>query len=298
MTGASVETEATESKELSPPTGLRLNERENAYDFIEESLRYAELGTGDPKGWKFAIILAAQGIELLLKARLAMEHPLLVWGNVDGKADVTVTVDQAIARLHRAGVVLDKEDISRLQRAKRLRNQFMHYEVDATIRQLEDTYADLFEFAHSFHLGEFGEELHHYISDDLYVAEAAMMEKFRRQMVIYQGSEVFRTFPSELVEAQFVTHLVRRDERRPRIRMGASDDLMGPDPDGRCHDCSVGPGQFHALRCDAERCPFCLGQLLSCDCDLEAEYADEIEWTKPSLAARAAAGVSEEEEEA
>jgi hypothetical protein len=48
---------------------LKLTAIENAYDFIEESLRYAELGEGDARGWKFAIILAAQRIELLLKAR-------------------------------------------------------------------------------------------------------------------------------------------------------------------------------------------------------------------------------------
>lgn len=33
-----------------------------------------------------------------------------------------------------------------------------------------------------------------------------------------------------------------------------------------CHDCGVKEGQFHRPGCDMERCPFCHGQLMSCDC--------------------------------
>jgi hypothetical protein len=34
----------------------------------------------------------------------------------------------------------------------------------------------------------------------------------------------------------------------------------------KCHDCGAKEGQFHQPGCDMERCPFCGGQLLSCDC--------------------------------
>ena len=38
----------------------------------------------------------------------------------------------------------------------------------------------------------------------------------------------------------------------------------------RCHDCGilVKVGNYHHFGCDAERCPKCERQLLSCDCDV------------------------------
>lgn len=33
-----------------------------------------------------------------------------------------------------------------------------------------------------------------------------------------------------------------------------------------CHDCSAVEGEYHVWGCDMERCPICLGQLISCDC--------------------------------
>ena len=33
-----------------------------------------------------------------------------------------------------------------------------------------------------------------------------------------------------------------------------------------CHDCGCSEGELHESGCDMERCPFCGGQLISCDC--------------------------------
>ena len=33
-----------------------------------------------------------------------------------------------------------------------------------------------------------------------------------------------------------------------------------------CHDCGSPEGHFHERGCDMERCPFCGGQLISCNC--------------------------------
>jgi len=52
----------------------------------------------------------------------------------------------------------------------------------------------------------------------------------------------------------------------------------------RCHDCDVEEGQLHILGCDMERCPMCLGQLISCDCPSDLKEmlrdGDRIPWVQ------------------
>jgi hypothetical protein len=116
------------------------------------------------------------------------------------------------------------------------------------------------------------------------------MERFKRDMVIYQGEEVIRWFPAEIIDAQFALRIRVEDELYERIRRGSPNDMFG-EKDTPCGDCSVVKGQLHASGCDSERCPRCLGQLLSCDCDWSWEYAEEIEWfVPPALPPRALPG--------
>ena len=37
----------------------------------------------------------------------------------------------------------------------------------------------------------------------------------------------------------------------------------------KCHDCNCNEGELHHSGCDMERCPFCGGQLISCNCCYE-----------------------------
>jgi hypothetical protein len=54
----------------------------------------------------------------------------------------------------------------------------------------------------------------------------------------------------------------------------ASINDWNPDDRHTCGDCGVLEGEFHEPGCDMERCPFCLGQLISCDCVYEEFYPD------------------------
>lgn len=52
-----------------------------------------------------------------------------------------------------------------------------------------------------------------------------------------------------------------------RIRVGDPGDFdEGENKTIRCHDCNALYGHFHHWGCDAERCPVCGHQLISCDC--------------------------------
>lgn len=37
----------------------------------------------------------------------------------------------------------------------------------------------------------------------------------------------------------------------------------------KCPDCDVGKGEQHIGGCDVEECPFCHGQIISCDCPID-----------------------------
>lgn len=245
---------------------------QRAYEFIDESLRNAERSVGEGTHvWVFAIANIAQGIELLLKERLRREHPILVFADVERNRSNTVSFSQALMRLERCGVTIPKEDLGRIQRARDVRNSLVHYVANVTEVQLRAAYVDFFEFAHSFHLEQLGEELHPHMTTELWPAEATLMEEFRRDFVEYQGATVIKIWPSNIVEAQFWPTLIVDDKEYPRIKYGDEgtwdkQDLEDPAL-GNCHDCAALPGQFHTESCHMERCPACEGQLLTCDCE-------------------------------
>ncbi len=42
-----------------------------------------------------------------------------------------------------------------------------------------------------------------------------------------------------------------------------------------CHDCGAKEGEIHMWGCDMEECPFCGGQLISCDCSANLTKLDK-----------------------
>jgi hypothetical protein len=251
-----------------------LNLRRNAYDFLNESIRNAGRAVDDdPSIWKFAIVNIAQAIELLLKERLRQEHSLLVYLDVDRQRQ-TVGVDQALTRLAKCKISFEEEDVVRIKRARDIRNNIVHYDITIDEVQLRQSYTDLFEFIHAFHIEAFGEEIHAHIENELWMAEASLMEDFRREFIRYQGAEMIKTFPSEILDSQFIISYYIEGLAYDRVRWEK--------PPGwelsECGDCFVLPGQLHTPGCDLEPCPRCDRQWITCDCEAEEfTYADEIE---------------------
>ncbi len=73
------------------------------------------------------------------------------------------------------------------------------------------------------------------------------------------------------------------DDIRQRLRFTVEridqhgHDNMASTPDDICHDCNVKVGQFHHFGCDWERCPFCRGQLISCNCRFVLDFPASVE---------------------
>jgi hypothetical protein len=105
-------------------------------NFVNASLINFADSSEDSRWLKFGIVGLTQAIELFLKARLAAEHQLLVYNNIDNPGRITVSFHRALERLVACGVTLDPEDLRRLKGAHVIRNDIVHFAVYATGEQL------------------------------------------------------------------------------------------------------------------------------------------------------------------
>ncbi len=247
---------------------IRMSLRENAYDFLSESLRAAQDANTRPHAWKFAILHAVHAIELLLKARLQAEHPALIYENVDRRGN-TVSFQLAVERIgNLARIDLSPRERRALRKAQKLRDSIVHFEFEMNEYEVTSVYVQLFEFLMRFHdeHTDFG-ALHDHIDPALWAKEAELIEFFRREHVVYRGVEVFKGWPAEIVRAQSEPTIELHGTTFQRLRRGEEPYWAVRESTAySCHDCAVLKGEYHVLTCDMEACPRCFGQLISCGC--------------------------------
>jgi HEPN domain-containing protein len=83
---------------------------DNAYRFLNQSLRHSRKAIRNGHEWLFAIFNITQSIELMLKSVLRAAHPALIFEDVDNPKR-TVSLRQALTRLEKhAGVVTDEKE--------------------------------------------------------------------------------------------------------------------------------------------------------------------------------------------
>jgi hypothetical protein len=191
---------------------------ENAYDFVNESLRAARQAERRARAWKFAIVHIVQAIELLLKERLRREHPILIYENVDRKKN-TVSLAQAVERITGLGVELTAKELQAVEKARRWRGLMIHYEFQVPVAEAKAVYSRLFEFATAFHSDHIGGDLHGHIEPELWPKEAELIEFFHREFVLYHGTEVHREIPRQILEAQGIVSYQRRVVRAHPLRI-------------------------------------------------------------------------------
>ncbi len=231
---------------------IRMSLLENAYDFLNESLKKTIEAKDDPIAWKFAVVNVVQAIELLLKARLQAEHPVLIYQSVD-KPTKTVSMSEAVSRITAAARIdLTQREQRSIRKAQQWRDAIVHFEFEMSSYEVESVYVQLFEFVVRFHDDhtDFG-VLHETIRPDLWAREAELFEFFRREFVIYNGVQVIRSWPTKIVQAQEQPNIElhgRTYECLPYGREPGFEQIAGElHP---CHDCAVRPGQLHVGECD------------------------------------------------
>lgn len=130
---------------------------ENALDFLLSAAEHA--GQGSPRSWKYAILHLIAGTELLLKARLELEHWSLVFQDVD-KADKrthtsgdfrSADFESLCNRLERiSGVCIGNDDRKHLHDLRNLRNRLEHFGIKIDLPQVKSLVAKGLSFAVAF----------------------------------------------------------------------------------------------------------------------------------------------------
>ena len=64
-------------------------------------------------------------------------------------------------------------------------------------------------------------------------------------------------------------YLIDGVEYEPILMGDIGDFDEGCDENETCHDCGCKVKECHSLHCDAQRCPACGGQFISCDCNIK-----------------------------
>ncbi len=247
---------------------------DNSYRFLNESIMYYRKTKRDKTYWPFAVFLLIQCLELLMKYILKQEHHILIFENVDNPKN-TVSIAQALERLISiSNIEIDEKEKRVIRKAIIYRNQTLHYEPNYFEREIKLNYIQLFEFLHYFHKKHLNEELHNRIFKSLWTTEAELMNRFKEQFVFYNGVEVSKKIPLEIVKMQKFNGVQYGDKEYKRIPYGDEDYGM---KSNTCPDCSCLKGQYHLEYCDIERCPACGGQFLSCGCSDEDSYYIHID---------------------
>lgn len=104
---------------------------ENAKDSLRRGIDHYLAGFEDVSNLKHAILLVYHSVELFLKARLAKEHPTLIFEKPeDAKSEDahTVGLKTALGRLQTVNVTFEATEIGHLKQLQRVRNRFEHHE--------------------------------------------------------------------------------------------------------------------------------------------------------------------------
>lgn len=257
---------------------LKLNLRENAFDYLAASLEYVhrEKSQKSRVVWKFALLNLTFAIELFLKARLQKENYLLVYENLEKFKPITretKTVSSNVL-VERVKFILGPDfDKGRLRLAQTIRNQMLHYDVKLEFPTVYHDYANLLNFATDFFNKELREdeedELQDHLPNELVMELRDLTAAFSTEIVYY--NQIFMPVHQQrfIEDEQQHTILLVGTEKYTRIPYGAIEEDQNASSHSTsepCHDCYVRAGQIHVLGCIMETCPKCKHQMISCVC--------------------------------
>jgi len=139
---------------------------ENAIDYLLSAAEHAKFKTS--RSWKYSILHLVASIELLLKARLQIEHWSLLFQNVDLASEdklksgkfISVDFNTACNRLKEiAGVNIEKSDLLYLDELRDIRNRIQHFAIDIGLNQVRSLVAKGINFFLEFSQTNMSEQI-------------------------------------------------------------------------------------------------------------------------------------------
>lgn len=139
---------------------------DNALDFLLSAAEHA--GQNHPRSWKYAILHLIAGIELLLKARLELEHWSLLFQDVDKASKSTfksgdfrsADFESVCKRLEMiSSVPIEKKDREQLYDLRKLRHKLEHFGIDIDVPQVRSLVAKGLSLSTVFYENHLKEEI-------------------------------------------------------------------------------------------------------------------------------------------
>lgn len=160
---------------------------DNAFGSLEHGVEHF-LG-GSKRDLKFTVLHIFHAVELLLKARLAKEHPLLILQRPEDDREHGHTVDYFVMlkRLKNLGVKFSREEMKSLDFLHGVRNKIEHRELADNRIQIEDYIARAVKLLDRFVSQELGIRLKDRIEVRLYKEMLQVMYSYEERQQIIQG---------------------------------------------------------------------------------------------------------------
>lgn len=186
-----------------------LNLFDNAIDSLNEALRqYGQADLESPRTYKFAILLFAQSIELLLKFYVFKQHPLFIYKNpfsnklASGEA-ATIGLWEAVQLLKNLGIQLDEKTIKNLKWIKSLRNDIEHYKFSMNVPEVRITMSRLLSSLNEISQNFFNITIEDHISIQAKPLYAEIISEHHQKRLAAQKKAIEKTGENDLCDCFF-----------------------------------------------------------------------------------------------
>jgi hypothetical protein len=219
---------------------------------------------------KYVVLHTVHAVELFLKARLAKDHPLLIYDRPENAPRrstddyVTVGWDKLLQRLDRVGVRMSQPEQNALDTLRKARNRIEHHRVELSSDDVQMHLGQAMFFLNGFLRDELEIDLQEELSDHVYKSLKSALFTYEQRIELAERS-INDELPSRPKEQ-------KEYDRIPCIDCGNLTILVpfgtADNAELQCHFCDTSVFVRRCNRCEnfqMEVTPFDLDEVEICD---------------------------------